>query len=211
MKLHHLRIEGYKRIEVATVLFGDATFLIGPNNTGKSTVLGAITHLLSANKRNPEIEYYSVQDEATNERKTVSNRIVLEAEFRNLPVEAKMWRGFKGRIFEYDPGDSEESGLCLTYRKTYDLGKDVVIELKSKTRAMKAQYEGVTTPQELIDLGITADLVGELFDDLGKKLTTATRAKLQDINEIWDIGAEDTWFQNPGGIPGIVLSRLPAT
>jgi len=209
MKLHRMRIEGYKRIEAATVLFGDATFLIGPNNTGKSTVLSAITHLLSANKRIPEIEYYSVQDEATNERKTVSNKIVLEAEFRNLPVEAKMWRGFKGRIFEYDPADSEESGLCLTYRKTYDLGKDVVIELKSKTRAMKAQYEGVTTPQELIDLGIAAALVGELFDDLGKKLTTATRAKLQDINDLWDIGTEDTWFQNPGGIPGIVLSRLP--
>jgi len=209
MKLHQLRIEGYKRIEAATVLFGDATFLIGPNNTGKSTVLSAITHLLSANKRIPEIEYYSVQDEVTNERKTVSNRIVLEAEFRDLPVEAKVWRGFKGRIFEYDPGDTVESGLCLTYRKTYDLGKDVVIELKSKTRTMKAQYEEVTTPKELIDLGIEADLVGELFDDLEKKLTTATRVKLQEINDIWDIGTEDTWFQNPGGIPGVVLSRLP--
>lgn len=209
MKLHHLRIEGYKRIEAATVLFGDATFLIGPNNTGKSTVLSAITHLLSANKRIPEIEYYSVHDDVTDERKTVSNRIVLEAEFRNLPVEAQTWRGFKGRIFEYDPGDSGETGLCLTYRKTYELGKDVVIELKSKTRAMKAQYEDVTTPQELIDLGIAADLVGDLFDDLGKKLTPATRAKMQEINDIWDIGTEDTWFQNPGGIPGIVLSRLP--
>jgi len=190
-------------------MFGDATFLIGPNNTGKSTVLSAITHLLSANKRIPEIEYYSVQDEATNERKTVSNRIVLEAEFRNLPVESKSWRGFKGRIFEYDPGNSGESGLCLTYRKTYELGKEVVIELKSKTRTMKAQYADVTTPQELIDLGIEADLVGELFDDLKKKFTAATRLKLQEINDLWDIGTEDTWFQNPGGIPGVVLVRLP--
>lgn len=209
MKLHQLRIEGYKRIEAATVLFGDATFLIGPNNTGKSTVLGAITHLMSANKRIPEVEYYSVQDDATNERKTVSNKIVLEAEFRNLPTEAVTWRGFKGRIFEYDPGDSGESGLCLTYKKTYELGKDVVIELKSKTRVMKAQYESVTTPQELIDAGIDAGLVGELFDDTSKKLTAATKTKLQEINDLWDIGTEDTWFQNPGGIPGVVLSRLP--
>lgn len=209
MKLHHLRIEGYKRIEAATVLFGDATFLIGPNNTGKSTVLSAITHLLSANKRIPEVEYYSVNDESTNERKTVSNKIVLEAEFRNLPIEAKMWRGFKGRLFDYDPADSEESGLCLTYRKTYELGKDVVIELKSKTRAMKAQYQSVTTPQELIDLGIPSDLVSDLFEDLRKKLSATTRVKLQDINDIWDLGTEDTWFQNPGGIPGVVLSRLP--
>ena len=209
MKLHRLQIEGFKRIESATVLFGDATFLIGPNNTGKSTVLGAITHLLSANKRIPDTEYFSVQDEATNERKTFSNKIILEAEFRNLPLEARTWRGFKGRIFEYDPEDSGESGLCLTYRKTYELGKDVVIELKSKTRAMKAQYENVTTPQELIDQDIQSELVHDLFDDVNKKFAAATRAKLQEINDIWDIGSEDTWFQNPGGIPGIVLSRLP--
>ena len=182
MKLHHLQIEGYKRIESATVMFGDATFLIGPNNTGKSSVLSAITHLLSANKRIPENEYYSEHDDATNERKTVSNKILIEAEFRNLPVDAKTWRGFKGRIFEYDPADSGETGLRLTYRKTYELGKDVVIELKSKTRAMKAQFEDVTTAKELIDRGIAADLVGDLFDDLEKKLTAATRVKLEEIN-----------------------------
>ncbi|HBL24926.1 MAG TPA: hypothetical protein DDZ40_12545 [Deltaproteobacteria bacterium] len=209
MRLHCLRIEGYKRIESATILFGDATFLIGPNNTGKSTVLSAIAHLLSANKRIPEIEYYSIQDEATNERKTVSNKIVLEAEFRNLPLEAKTWRGFKGRIFDYDVDGAEESGLCLTYKKTYELGKDVVIELKSKTRTIKPQYEDATTPQDLIDRGIAADLVSELYDDLEKKLTAASRAKLQEINDIWDLGTDDTWFQNPGGIPGVVLSRLP--
>jgi len=210
MKLHRLYIEGYKRIESATVIFGDATFLIGPNNTGKSSVLSAITHLLSANKRIPDVEYYSVHDETTNERKTVSNKILLEAEFRNLPPEAKTWRGFKGRIFDYDANDSGESGLCLTYRKTYELGKDVVIELKSKTRTLKAQYKDITTPQGLIDGGIDAGLVGELFEDIiDKKLTAASRAKLQDINDIWDIGTDDTWFQNPGGIPGVVLCRLP--
>lgn len=209
MKLHHLRIEGYKRIEIATVMFGDATFLIGPNNTGKSTILGAITHLLSANKRIPEVEYYSVQDVATDERKTVSNKIVLEAEFRNLPPEANTWRGFKGRIFDYDPNDSGESGLCLTYRKTYELGKDVLVELKSKVRALKTQYESITKPQELIDAGIDATLIGELFDDLDKKLTATTKSKLQEINDLWDVGTEDTWVQNPGGIPGVVLSRLP--
>lgn len=209
MKLYRLRIEGYKRIEAATVLFGDATFMIGPNNTGKSSVLGAITHLLSALKRIPEVEYYSVHDEATNERKTVSNKIVLEAEFRNVPAEAKTWRGFKGRVFEYDPSDTGETGLCLTYRKTYELGKDVVIELKSKTRSMKPQYENVSRPQELIDAGVDADLVRELFDDVEKKLTAATKTKLQEIDDLWDLGLEDTWFQNPGGIPGVVLARLP--
>ena len=163
MKLHCLRIEGYKRIEAATVVFGDATFMIGPNNTGKSSVLSAINHLLSGKKRIPEEEYYSVHDETTNERKTVSNKIIIEAEFRNLPLEAKTWRGFKGRIFDYDPGESEESGLCLTYRKTYELGKEVVIELKSKVRTIKTQFQAVNKPQELINacLLYTSDAADE--------------------------------------------------
>lgn len=209
MKIYSLSIQGYRRIEKATILFGDATFLIGPNNTGKSTVLGAIGHLLSVNKRIPEGEYFSVNDETTNERKTVSNRIVLEAEFRNLPTEATTWRGFKGRVFQYDPKDSDESGLCLTYRKTYELGKEVVIELKSKTRTLKSEYKNVKTPQDLIDRGIDGALVSEVFDDLGKKFTATTMTKLEDIDALWDLGDEDTWFQNPGGIPGVVLSRLP--
>lgn len=209
MKIKSLYIEGYKRIEKATVLFGDATFLIGPNNTGKSTVLSAIAHLLSGNKRIPEVEFFSVNDETTNERKTMSNKIILEAEFRNLPLEAKKWRGFKGRIFEYNPGDSKESGLYLTYRKTFELGKDVVIQLKSKSRTLKPEYEKISTPQELIDNGIDKDLVSELFDDMDKKITAAGKAKLEEIDDLWDIGDQEAWFQNPGGIPGVVLSRLP--
>jgi len=209
MKIHSLYIEGYKRIKKAKILFGDATFLIGPNNTGKSSVLNAITHLLSGNKRIQEVEYYSANDEVTNERKTISNKIIIEAEFRDVPSEAKAWRGFKGRIFEYDPVDSKESGLYLTYRKTFELGKDVVIELKTKTRTLKTEYQNISTPQELIDKGINKDLVSELYDDVIKKITTAGKAKFEEIDDLWDIGEQETWFQNPGGIPGVVLCRLP--
>ena len=42
MRLHTLTIEGFRRIKNATILFGDATFLIGPNNVGKSSVLYAL-------------------------------------------------------------------------------------------------------------------------------------------------------------------------
>lgn len=110
MKLSKLEIEGYRRLKKVECTFGDATFLIGPNNFGKSSVLDAITHLLSANKRIPEDEYYSETDEETGERKTISSKVVLTGTFTNLPIEAKNWRGFKGRVFEYDPENLEESG-----------------------------------------------------------------------------------------------------
>jgi len=89
------------------------------------------------------------------------------------------------------------------------LGKDVVIEILSKSRTIRAEFENVTTPQDLVSGGISEELVKEHFEDLGKKITTAQKAKLAEIDDLWEIGSEVTWFQNPGGIPAIVLSRLP--
>ena len=62
MKLHSLKIDGFKRIQSAHLLFGDATFLIGANNVGKSTVLKAIEWLLSAKKVIPSTEYLEGRD-----------------------------------------------------------------------------------------------------------------------------------------------------
>lgn len=209
MKLYKLNIEGYKRLQKVTCDFGDATFLIGPNNAGKSSILLAISHLLSANKRISEEEYYSENDSETNERKTISTKIVLTGEFRNLPQDAKTWKGFKGRIFEYDPEDSGETGLSITYRKTYELGKDVVIDIKSKTRIIKPEFASISYPRELISLGLAEEDVKLEFDDLDKKITAAQKSKIESFDEAFDIGSDETWFRNPGGIPGVVLSRLP--
>ncbi|MXD96178.1 AAA family ATPase, partial [Escherichia coli] len=42
MRLHSLKIKGFKRIQTAEIIFGDTTFLIGANNAGKSSVLKAV-------------------------------------------------------------------------------------------------------------------------------------------------------------------------
>ena len=48
---------------------------------------------------------------------------------------------------------------------------------------------------------------GEL--DLSKKFTAKTRSFLDNIPEIHEVSTESDWFENPGGIPGNVLSKLP--
>ncbi len=211
MKLYSLQIDGFKRIQSAKIFFGDATFLIGPNNAGKSTVLKAIEWLLSAKKAIPSPEYFSIVDEDTGETKPAVDTITLVAEFRNLPVEAKEWRGFKGRIFSYPTDDASDSGLSVTYKKTYTLGKDVVIEFRSKERDIKPEFAGYKTAQDLIDKGALAAEVQDLFPDLTAKLGTSkeTQVKLDQLNAMWDTKDSETWFQNPGGIPGVVLKMLP--
>ena len=211
MRLHKLKIKGFRRLKDVEVLFGNATFLIGQNNVGKSSILKAIELLLSANKRVDSAEYYSVIDEETGETKPDTNTIILEAEFRNLPEEANTWRGFKGRIFNYEMVDNNETGLSITYRKTYNLGEDVIFELKSKERVLKTEFIDCKTPQNYIDAGLSQDLIEEHFPELEKNIgkSVAALSKLEDIDDIWDITEDDIWFKNPGGIPGNVLKMLP--
>lgn len=212
MNLYRLKIEGFRRIKSAEFILGDATFLIGQNNCGKSSVLLAIETLLSGKKQLNSSDYYSVVDTETGDTKVDSTKIVLEAEFRNLPPQSLSWRGFKGRIFNYDVEGEDDSGLSITYRKTFVLGKDVIIELKQKVRELKVEFKGCNTPKSYIDAGLREDIITELFE--GDKLEKPIKAqkdkdKLQEIDEIWNLTNIDTWFQNPGGIPGNVLKMLP--
>jgi putative ATP-dependent endonuclease of OLD family len=209
MRLHSLKITGFKRIKNTEIFFGDATFLIGKNNTGKSSSLRAIEYLLSAKKQLSTQDFYSIIDNETGETKPATTTIILEGEFRNLPEEARNWRGFKGRIFEYN--NKTETGLSVTYRKTYEFGKDVVIEFKSKIRELADNFKLCRTGQDYIDKGISSEVISELFPELTKSIGTSKAAldKLEQIDEIWEIKDEDTWFQNPGGIPGNVLKMLP--
>lgn len=212
MKIHSLKISGYKRLKEVTVQFGDATFLIGQNNCGKSSIIKAIETLLSAKKRIDYPDYHSILDEETNEVKVDITTVTLEAEFRNLPEEAKNWRGFKGRIFTYEVKEGDnDTGLSVIYRKTYELGKDVVIEFKSKVRTVKEIYSECKKPQDYIDNGLSAEIISEYFEDLTANIGKSKGAleKLELIDDIWDISGEEIWFQNPGGIPGNVLKMLP--
>jgi putative ATP-dependent endonuclease of OLD family len=209
MRLHRLKIQGFRRLKDIELLLGDATFLIGQNNSGKSSILKTIELLLSAKKQLESTDFHSIIDEETGETKPDTTAIVIEGEFRNLPEEAENWRGFKGRIFTYD--SENETGLSVTYRKTYNLGKDVIIEFKSKVRELNEAFGNCKTPQDYIDAGINAELMVELFPELDKAIgqSKSAKEKLESIDDIWELKDEEEWFQNPGGIPGNVLKMLP--
>lgn len=207
MKLSKLKISGFKRIKETTLTFGDATFLIGPNNAGKSSSLQAIDYLLSDKKNLDQACFYSEKDETG---ALVSGKIVtLEAEITDVPIEALQWRGFKGRIFSYDAGDSKETGRMIFYRKTFPLGGPVVIEIKSLSRTLKPQFSDAKTVQALLDAGADPEAIAAQFPNHTGKLSAADKEKLELIDDLWDISGEEVWQKNPGGIAGVVLSKLP--
>lgn len=209
MRLHRLEITGFKRIHSATVEFGEATFLIGANNAGKSSVLQAVELLLSAKTTIDQSFYCSEADPETGENIISCKTITLEAEFRNVPDQSSSWRGFKGRVFNYDPEESGETGKSIFYRKTYTIGESVITELKSYARTINPNFSTILKPLDLLERGINEDIVTELFKDIDKKISAGDRTKLELIDEIWDISGDEVWDKNPGGISGVVLSRLP--
>ncbi|WP_302848899.1 AAA family ATPase [Moritella viscosa] len=188
---------------------GDATFLIGSNNAGKSTTLKIIECLLSNKKQLDQRDFYSEIDLETGETKVIERKIVIEAEFRDLPSNAGEWRGFKGRIFKYKGANGNADGLSIFYRKTYEIGKDVVVELKSLKREIKPEFIKCKKPQDFIDAGVNSNLVDELFSVLDKNIAAKDKINLEAIDDIWNVSDEEDWFSNPGGIPGNVLSKLP--
>jgi putative ATP-dependent endonuclease of OLD family len=212
MKLHSLKIEGFRRIKNAEIQFGETTFLIGANNSGKSSVLRAIKSLLSVDKRLDSADFFSVIDEETGETKMETGKVVLEATFHNVPEEASTWRGFKGRIATYALTNEEDAepdtGLAITYRKTYEPTADVVVEMLSKKRTMKPEFASARTGQMLVDAGAPTATVLSVFDNLEKKFKEDD-VRLVELDEIWNFEDTTAWEKNPGGIPGVVISKLP--
>lgn len=211
MKLHSLKIEGFRKHLDTEIFFSDSTFLIGENNVGKSSVLYALDYLLCANNFIPADEFYSLEENG--EKRIAVDQIILTAEFHNLPKEANLWRGFKGRVLNYEVDEKDsDTGKKFIYRKTYPRGGKVKIETLENPKIVKEEFGNCSCIQDYIDAGLPEE---ELTDDIrkikyDKKLTAKERNLFSDVEFIHDIDAsQECWVENPGGIPQNVLSKLP--
>lgn len=211
MQLYSLCIEGFRKHYKTEIKFSDSTFLIGENNVGKSSVLYALDYLLGANSSIPIDEFYALEE---GKRKIAVENIVFTAEFRRIPREANSWRGFKGRLLNYEPdiNDPFDTGLKFIYRKTYPKGGKVKIETFENLKVLKSKFRDCICIQDYLDAGLSED---ELTDEIkkikyDKKLSAKERALFDVIEDIFDIDySKEGWVENPGGIPQNVLSKLP--
>lgn len=212
MKLHSLRIEGFRRYADTTVYFDDATFLIGENNIGKSSVLKAIELILSLEQKISIEDFYTLFNDEENERQ--ADNVILTAEFRDVPSEAHTWRGFRGRIFNYHiPANRVETGLSVIYRKTFSHDNTKTkIEFKQSIKTLKPEYSNAQKWQDFIapsNGSINEEMISEIFSVTNLN-TKPKQEQLDLLDEIWDLDTtHDEWFTNPGGIPSNVASKLP--
>ncbi|WP_316818413.1 ATP-dependent nuclease [Pedobacter nyackensis] len=206
MKIDYFFIKGFRRIKEAKILCGEATFLIGENNIGKSTILKAMEIFFSAETKLPDHDYFKID-----EIDFQVDEIVFEAKFYDLPDESNNWRGFKGRVIS-EMINSQQSN-CLYYRKSFPRGGNLKREMKTCTKSIKEEYKQCKSLNDYVSVGIAEEIIKECFGedtDWSKNLTAKDKERLDLISELWDVDeTENDWANNPGGIEGNISIKLP--
>jgi putative ATP-dependent endonuclease of the OLD family len=213
MRLHELKINNFRKLKDCCIKFRDTTFLIGPNNSGKSSVFAALQHLHKNTNLDREdfSKLYSLDDESY----TYSDEVEVVAEYHNVPSAAHGWIGFKGRVISSSECFEGETGNSIVYKKVWYLNQTKPkIFMKEYPRVRSADYAQCKKVSDLVGEHYSEDFLKEYFGEANyeKSLTiAATSSKFSDLPECWDVQVDQdsVWIENPGGIPGNVLSKLP--
>lgn len=213
MRLHRLTVKNFRKLKECTITFKDTTFLIGANNAGKSSVFHAL-NALHGDKQLLREDFSKTYNESDDDYKYASE-IEIIAEYQNVHAEANRWRGFKGRVVDSEEPIEGETGNSVIYRKVWSLdSKTPKASLLEYPKTPKDIHSKLVKVKELIDNGFNREEILEVFNesDLDKKISAAPiQKKLVELRGYWDFHTdqEAVWVENPGGIAGNVLSRLP--
>jgi hypothetical protein len=196
MRISRLILTNFRRIRSADLELQPAAFLVGCNNTGKSSVIAALEALLSL--EGEKLTQSDILEAADGSR---AEKTVISGYISDIPAEVAAGRGFKGRVVNGE----------FIYRKTLAAASSKpILETREYPCSLKSDFAGAKTIGDLLLAGLSAEAAQ---DGLGstepdKKLTKGWERRVPDALD-FDTTAEPTWVENPGGIPQNVLSRLP--
>ncbi|NYH11495.1 ATP-dependent nuclease [Pseudomonas moraviensis] len=213
MRLHEVDIKNFRKLKDCKIKFRDTTFLIGPNNAGKSSVFAALDYLHKTG--DVALDDYSKTFIPETEDYRRETEIEIIAEYRNLPNDSETWLGFKGRVISHEEPLHGETNKKIVYKKVWSIeyAKPKVF-LMEYPRTVSLRYAECRKVEDLIGDDFTEVFLREHFGEsnLSKALTHASvKNLLTDLPNYWDTDTaqEPIWVENPGGIPGNVLSKLP--
>lgn len=197
MKLERIRIKNFRRIGEAELTLASSSFIIGPNNCGKTTVIDAIDALLSLKtEKVTETDFREFPDG------TRADTIELEGTFSNISDETVQSRGFKGRIVNGK----------FTYKKTYKINAAAKPKIESiiYPYSIKPEFTAAKTVKDLLDNGITQEVITETLakTNPGDKLSKGWEREFVEALD-YQIDSAPIFEENPGGFPSNVNSKLP--
>ena len=206
MRLRKIKIQNFRKLNDVEIDLGDATFLIGANNAGKSSTLDVIEYLVTDKKLDNICRSRYLED---GEELTKTEDVIIEGCFDNVDATIVNQRGFNSsRLNSYlDENGNEKYSFNYRVRLTAD-GKNHR-EIQMHQQKLKDEFVDCKKWQDFIDKGVDADVFSEV-GDLNYTLLAKERKDLEDnYPMLFEVEESNGWFENPGGIPGNVLSKLP--
>jgi len=196
MRLRQLNIENFRRIESASIHFSPSTFIVGPNNTAKSSVIAALDALLSL-----EREKLTQSDILERPDGSRAEKTTITAHFSDISPEVAASRGFRGRVVNGH----------FVYRKSLSIDSTKPkIETQEYPSAVRTSLRKAKKVGDLLAAGISSDVIKAALGQIsrGDKLGKDWHKSLPEALD-FDTASTPEWIENPGGIPQNVLSRLP--
>lgn len=197
MKLSKLEIKNFRRIEHAEIHLNPASFIIGPNNYGKSSILRAIDALLTLKEDVVKADDFRLLPDGSR-----CQTIEISSWFTDIAPEITNSRGFKGRVVNGE----------FFYKKTYNISNvKPVIETLLYPYEIIAPFDKVKTYTDLLEVGVTEEQILDLFDIKkveNKKLPSEWEFRIDGAIK-WNTEAEPQLYKNPGGAPSNINSKLP--
>lgn len=197
MKLEKIIIKNFRRISDAEITLASASFVIGPNNSGKTSVIDAIDALLSLKSEKVTEADFRQMDDGTR-----AEILELTGVFAGISDETAQSRGFKGRVINGK----------FTYKKTYKLSAVTKPKIESFTfpYKLKEDFSKAKKVQDLLDLGLTTEIIQDRIDKSGADEKLAKNWE-KDFIEVLDFETDQEPIaeENPGGFPSNVNSKLP--
>lgn len=208
MKLYKLKIQNFRKLNNVEIFFEDATFLIGANNSGKSSTLDAIELLLNGAKLSNECRSKYIDKETQQEVIDTQQDVIIEGEFREVLLDIIEVHGFNRQRLKTYTDENGNEGYAFNYRIRCGEDNKSHNEMQLHKQVLKLAYSECRSFQELIDRGADPSLFQGR--DLTKRYSSANLLKeIVDFTSLFDVQNEDEWIENPGGIPGNVISQLP--
>ena len=206
MKLSEIEIKNFRKLQNVTISLGDATFLIGANNAGKTSTLEAINLLLSAGKLTNS--HRSKYIDANGQEVSCQEDVIISGLFTNVQPSILNERGFNADRLLCTTDEQGNVTYSFRYRIRLSADGKMHYEMQLHPLDFKTEYQECTTWQQFVDLGVPASsFEGK---ELSKKLKKTDIEELKSLcPSLFTINAEQQWFENPGGIASNVASKLP--
>lgn len=207
MRLSTIKIQNFRKLNAVEVKLGDATFLIGANNSGKSSTLDAIEYLVTDKKLDESCRSKYINDDGKEE--TCLEDVIIEGTFDSVDANIVDQRGFNAsRLCRYTD-ENRQTRYSFNYRVRLSVDNKHHREMQMQKQVLKPEFRDCRTIQDFINKGASADLFAGI-ENLNRTLTAKDKTNLeQNYPSLYDVEEGVEWFENPGGIPGNVLSRLP--